>query len=245
MTSTELLEAVAKNTTLYHQLFDDILIPRTQFFRHIPSFDYIAHYADTWQHQHYLTKTNDTAFSDTTFTAWSVGCATGQEAVSIALTLRQRLAPNQEFLVYGSDFHQQALQRARQGEYGIQELKFIPETFHSLLMINTEQFSANAHIQPRIRYFSQNLIDTSQSIIIAKKQCQIIVCKNVLIYFRQFEQRDIVHAMLDYLDDNGMLIFGAGELLQLNNLPLQRLPINMVNAYCKIAAADWVKQLSF
>ena len=243
MTSTELLEAIAKYPKLYHQLFDDILIPRTQFFRHLPSFDYIAQYATVWQHQQHLALAAHAVAANPPFTAWSVGCSTGQEAVSIALTLKQCLSVGQDFLVYGSDFHQKSLQRARQGDYDNQELKFIPERFHSLLTIETGLFYAKDEVKQRISYFSQNLIETAQPLTVGKKQCQIILCKNVLIYFRQFEQRDIIHALLQYLDDDGILIFGVGELLQLGSLPVMRLPVSTVNAYCKTVAADWVKQL--
>lgn len=242
MSSTDLLNAVTHDAALYHQLFDDILIPRTQFFRHLPSFDFIAHYAHAWQHQHYVSN-NVPEAANQPFKAWSVGCSTGQETVSIALTLKQSLAIGQLFEVYGSDFHQKALHRARQGDYDSQQLKFIPEQYHSLLMKDEGIFYLDDDLKQRISYFSQNLIDMSSSAALPSKSCQLIVCKNVLIYFRQFEQRDIIKQLLNYLADDGVIVFGAGELLQLGSLPVARLAIPTINAYCKCSAADWVKQL--
>lgn len=240
LSSTELLEAIAQDTELYHRLFDDILIPRTQFFRHLPSFNYIARYTQQWQTQ---IQQLDKMAQPTQFIGWSVGCSTGQEPMSMAMTIRQHLAVTQRFRVFASDFHQKALQRAKIGEYDFNELMFIPPQYHHYLELQTPRFTLKPNLKQSIHYFSQNIVEFNSVLPIKPKQCQIILCKNVLIYFRQFEQRDIVGHLCEYLADDGIIIFGVGELLQLMNLPLIRLPIATVNAYCKVNAPDWVKQL--
>ena len=77
--STALLQTIVQDATIYHQLIDDILIPRTQFFRHLPTFAFAEAVANAW----HLQPQNQ----QRSFTAWSVGCSTGQEAVTIALCL--------------------------------------------------------------------------------------------------------------------------------------------------------------
>lgn len=242
--STALLEAVMLDKSLYHALFDDILIPRTQFFRHSPSFALMAQYAKQWQRHPTLDQSAKSSSASSLFTAWSVGCSTGQEAVSMLLTLKDVLPATQTIAIYGSDFHQKSLQQARQGKYTLTELTFIPARFHPMLNIDKDRFSLPALHQKCLHFFSQNLIDFSQPLPVASKSCQLIVCKNVLIYFRQFEQRDIIKQLMTFLADDGILIFGAGELLQLGDLPLCHLPIPTVNAFCKLEASDWVTQLT-
>lgn len=244
LSSTDLLEAVVIDKSLYHALFDDILIPRTQFFRHIPSFELIAQYAQAWQYQQHLANACQLSMAQA-FTAWSVGCSTGQEPVSIALTLKHALSARQMLKIYGSDFHQKSLQQAMQGDYSHQELRFVPSKFHSMLTVECEQFGLSSDLKANLHFFSQNLVEPSESLPLTQQQCQIIVCKNVLIYFRQFEQRDIISRLMPFLADDGLLILGVGEVLTLGSLALTRLPIATVNAYHKAIAPDWVKQLRY
>lgn len=237
--SHHLLASISHDRTLYHRLFDDILIPRTQFFRHMASFDYVARYAQYWQAQK-LSQGMDGA----RFRAWSVGCSSGQEAVSLALTLKQRLSTQQDFLVYGSDFHQKALRQAQASRYDINELAYIPSVYHSWFDISKTHITVCANIKRHLNYFSKNLVAINEPVPILPNQCQIIVCKNVLIYFRQFEQRDIVKYLSQFLAPEGILLLGVGELLQLADAPLMRVPIASVNAYCRSDAPTWVKQLT-
>ncbi|WP_410472606.1 CheR family methyltransferase [Faucicola mancuniensis] len=237
LSNTDFLEKIAHDDSLYHQLFDDILIPRTEFFRHIPTFEFIENYAKHWQNLEQQNK------QSSPFTAWSVGCSTGQEAVSLLLTLAPVLRQRRDFLVYGSDFRQQSLQFAKKGEYDIAELLSIPKVYQQDLDIHERHFCVKPQERRHLQFFSKNLVDYEQAIPILKRQCQVIICKNVLIYFRQFEQRDIVHYLSQFLADDGVLLLGAGELTRFQTTKLVRLPQTAINGFCKPTAPDWLKQI--
>ncbi|WP_152411768.1 CheR family methyltransferase [Moraxella macacae] len=238
LSTTQFLEKLALDKALYHSLFDDILIPRTQFFRHQPSFALIQQYAKEW------TKVYQT--SAMPFTAWSVGCSTGQEPVSLLLNLAQELLKHnwREFLVYGSDFRQQSLEVAKQGLYDKSELANIPEIYHNKLQISEKKFGLLPDYHRHLQFFSKNLVDKSVFIPLAKRQCQVILCKNVLIYFRQFEQRDILQYLTQFLADDGILLLGVGELTKMQQSKLMRLPLPNLNVFCKKNAPMWVQQLT-
>lgn len=236
MNTTDFLEAIMNDSTLYHNLFDDILIPRTQFFRHLPTFEFIQQYAKTWSRVH------DQSLQTTLtmpFNAWSVGCSTGQEPLSVLLSLL--LVHQRHCLVYGSDFSQQSLKLAMAGEYANEELVDIPEVYKRYLQIEKEVFKLNPILTQHIQFFSKNLVDYAQPVPLQPKQCQVIICKNVLIYFRQFEQRDIVNYLAQFLADDGILLLGAGELVK--HTQLMRLPQTQINALCKVNAPDWLKDI--
>lgn len=234
--SMALLQAIVQDGALYHQLIDDILIPRTQFFRHIPTFEFVEAFAQAWYHQH---------SSQQQFCAWSVGCATGQEAVTMALCLEQALPSDQAYQVFGSDFHQSALAEATLGEYDNAQQAFIPTQFHHYLdRIGEHKFSLIPRIKSQLQFFSQNLVDHRQALPMATGQCQLIVCKNVLMYFRQFEQRDIVRFLTRYLADDGILLLGAGEDVGFSDLMLQKIKIPTINGYCQPLAPTWLKTLA-
>lgn len=237
--TTDFLETIVSDTTRYHNLFDDILIPRTQFFRHLPTFDFIKKYAKTWFTWHYKVEKD---VLSAPLTAWSVGCSTGQEAMSVLLSLLP-VATNHNFLVYGSDFRQQSLVVAKKGEYGIEELSHIPDSYRRYLQIEHSVFRLNPVLGKNIQFFSKNLVDYEQSIPLVKQQCQVIICKNVLIYFRQFEQRDIVNYLTQFLADDGVLLLGAGELAKYQGTKLVRLPQSSINAFCKQNAPNWLKEI--
>lgn len=250
MNTTALLADIGKNQQHYHQLFDDILIPRTQFFRHLPTFEFIEHYAEAWQQANSV-QTGSALLSP--FNAWSVGCSTGQEAVTLALVLAQKLGL-QAFQVFGSDFHQQSLAQARSGLYDVSGWSQIPSKFHPWLQLTEHNtLQVLPILLKHITYFSQNLVkhvatasyvdDTATHLPKLLGQCQVIVCKNVLIYFRQFEQRDIVNELVPYLAPEGILLLGAGELAQYCPAGLRRIALPQINGFYREDAPRWLTAL--
>jgi len=95
-----------------------------------------------------------------------------------------------------------------------------------------------------LQFFSKNLVDAQQSIPLEADQCQLIVCNNVLIYFWQFEQRDIVRYLARYLADDGVLLLGAGESLGFSDPDLQQIAVPTIHGYCKTVAPDWLKAVA-
>ena len=235
--STALLQTIVQDATIYHQLIDDILIPRTQFFRHLPTFAFAEAVANAW----HLQPQNQ----QRSFTAWSVGCSTGQEAVTIALCLENASDGMQVYQVFGSDFHQQSLIDATLGEYDNAQKPFIPALYHHYLKdVGRDKFAPVPTIKSQLQFFSKNLVDAKQSIPLETGQCQLIVCNNVLIYFWQFEQRDIVRYLARYLADDGVLLLGSGENLGFSDPDLQQIAVPTINGYCKTVAPDWLKAVA-
>lgn len=239
--TTDFLEAIVDDAQLYHNLFDDILIPRTQFFRHADTFEFMKKYARMWFNLHHKTELDSLT---KTFTVWSVGCSTGQEPLSALLSLLP-VVQNHNFMVYGSDFSQQSLQTARKGDYNLEELVHVPESYRRYLQLDKTSFRLNPVLTNHLQFFSKNLVDYEQAIPLVQKQCQVIICKNVLIYFRQFEQRDIINYLTQFLADDGILLLGVGELIKYQGTQLARLPKTkiQINAFCKLNAPDWLKKV--
>ena len=240
LSNTDFLAAIATDKQRYHRLFDDILIPRTQFFRHPLTFSFIEQYAKAWQVAN-MARETETARP---FTAWSVGCSTGQEPLSIAMTLKSILPTHSAFTVFGSDFHQKALQQAQRGKYELNELDLVPPLYRYWLMKQDDSLVIANRLQQHLQYFSLNLVQPPPSLPIQPGQCQLIVCQNVLIYFRQFVQRDVIKYLTQFLAEDGVLILGSGEILRLNQRELVRLPTHQVDAYVKQNAPSWLMTLS-
>lgn len=240
--STQLLSVIGQDKQQFHKLFDDILIPRTQFFRHMPSFRFIEHYTKAWKKRYVFDKAENQIQEK--LYGWSVGCSSGQEAYSMALTFQDVLRFHPHFLVYGSDFHQNALNHARQGVYDSVEWQYIPTQYHQQLnLLDNNKIAINPYLKKHLSFFSKNLVNFEEDILVQPKQCQVIICKNVLIYFRQFEQRDIIHYLTQFLADDGILIIGAGENLPFVNPQLTKIPLPMLNGFCRSQPSPWLESV--
>lgn len=249
LTTTALLARLSHDKALYHQVFDAILIPRTQFFRELPTFKFIESYA---RHFHL---DNQTTHRNRPLTVWSVGCSSGQETVSLSLSIAKAMGRMANFHIFGSDFHQKSLAIARRGQYELSQMVDIPQPYHiylekqpatatpSQLPIDSQVFGLKPELAQHLTYFSHNLMQPLVNLPVALGSCQLIVCKNVLIYFRQFDQRDIINQLVDYLSDDGVLILGAGELPNFSHPRLKKLPYPQINGFCKINSPIWLEQL--
>lgn len=131
------------------------------------------------------------------------------------------------------------------GEYDNAQKPFIPALYHHYLKdVGRDKFALISTMKSQLQFFSKNLVDAQQSIPLETGQCQLIVCNNVLIYFRQFEQRDIVRYLARYLADDGILLLGAGESLEFGDSDLQQIAVPTINGYCKTVAPDWLKAVA-
>jgi chemotaxis protein methyltransferase CheR len=145
---------------------------------------------------------------------WSAACSTGQEPYSIALTALERfrtgvpLSPH-KIEILATDISSAALAAARSGRYdelamsrGLNEaLK--DRYFHK----EKEQWVINDTVRSMIRFEKRNLCDDFAAV----GQCDIIFCRNVLIYFSDAFKKLLLDRMATLLQPGGCLISGASE----------------------------------
>lgn len=186
----------------------------------------------------------------------------------MALSLAMTLGLSAKFRVFGSDFHQKSLRRAQQGQYNVSHLGEIPSRYQGLIercqfeqqpsgknavmtlpspsvaYPQKEVFRLKPELARRLSFFSYNLMTLPVNLPVPLGSCQLILCNNVLIYFRQFDQRDIINRLVDYLAEDGVLLLGVGELPNLTNPRLKKLPYPELNGFCKVNSPKWLEQLS-
>ena len=236
-------------------MLDKILIHESRFFRHPPSIDFIADYAEQYQRQRY----ESGGSNDEVFRIWSVGCASGQETWSLAMRLASKQLSNYQIL--GTDVSQQALATARLGQYDTRQQLLIPESCQPFIQplmpktsnknldfdsttnrttINAESVN-NSHInwqvtpilKPQVRFALHNIMDKNPPISHLQ---QVIVCQNMLLYFRKFDQRDILARLSEQCAVGGYIILAPGEALFWRPSNMRRLAHPQINAWQKISA---------
>jgi len=144
---------------------------------------------------------------------WSAGCATGEEAYSLAIIaleiLGQPLARPVEIL--GTDLSMQALQKAHAGFYRGRALQNItPELLMRYFHIKDDGYIVNENVRALVRFEQLNLLDAFPTYA---QGVDIIFCQNVTIYFQLKTCRELIGRFYDCLPDGGLLFLGFSETL--------------------------------
>lgn len=168
---------------------------------------------------------------------WSAGCATGEEAYSLAILLHQMLGtslPHWDVSILATDLDEKALQKARAGVYDM--FSFREVSAQELAPFFTTQ-NGRHHLIPEIK----SLVNFQRHDLLGNTyptNMDVILCRNVLIYFTR-EQHDHIFAMFHRaLRDGGVLITGKTEILLGPTAALFK-PINLrEHIYRKVGAAS-------
>jgi chemotaxis protein methyltransferase CheR len=143
---------------------------------------------------------------------WSAACSTGEEPVSLALLLSERQALGGVELV-ASDLSAAALARARSGKLSRRSLRALPPSAASSPWLQLREDGAQVAPQllEPIRWERLNLLDAAAIARLGK--FDLILCRNVLIYFKEERTREVVQNLGSALLPSGALFVGVSESL--------------------------------
>ena len=143
---------------------------------------------------------------------WSAGCATGEEAYSLAILLRERgLAGSARILA--TDLSRSALARARKGHYSRWSFRGVSD---DIVQRHFRRVGDRFEVQPALRDSVQfgylNLAeDRYPSLSTGPWGMDLILCRNVLIYFDHETVARVARRLIDCLTDAGWLLLGASD----------------------------------
>lgn len=206
-------------------LVDRLTVHETRFFRHQPSLDLIT---DEWLPQHLVQSGGQTVH------AWSVGCATGEEAYSLAMSIDYKLrtlnSGKSYFGVTATDISNPALSVGRSGMYPRERLAELAEPFRSTYTLpdGKDSFVIVESLRKRVGFAIFNLLDVARAPL---KKLDLIYCQNVLIYFARERRKALLDALADLLKPGGLLVLGPGEVLGFANSQLSRIGGRQTLAY--------------
>ncbi|MGH9009723.1 MAG: CheR family methyltransferase, partial [Acidimicrobiia bacterium] len=147
---------------------------------------------------------------------WSAGCATGEEAWSLAILLEQVVPPGWDATVLASDVDEGALEHAGRGVYGPRSLRETPEWVRSRWFTATaDGWEVGDRLRRRVRFARSNLVsDPLPPADLEPGGVDLVVCRNVLMYFTA-EARARTAARLSHcLAPGGWLAVAPAELSQ-------------------------------
>ena len=147
---------------------------------------------------------------------WCAGCATGEEAYSVAIAALEGSRGRHAFpvRVRGTDLHPRFIDAAREGIYPGQALRYLPgrvrETYFTPMADG--RYRVTDAVRRLVDFEERNLIDFL-SVPLPSAQYAAIFCRNVMIYFRSDTTRRLVERFHECLFDGGVLFLGHSETL--------------------------------
>jgi chemotaxis protein methyltransferase CheR len=178
----------------------------SQFFRNPPTFEKLR-----TEIIPYLLKVRGQAERER-LTFWSVGCASGEEPYSLALILKDSFpveVARERVSILATDVDATILKVARLGIYGEERLPETPETIKQRWFCRED---GKYHLLPEIKA----MVDFKQSDLSCRDsflESDLILCRNVLIYFERRQQEKILNGFADVLGKDGILVLGKSETL--------------------------------
>jgi len=209
-------------------LVDRLTIHQTHFFRHQPSYDYVE---KTW-----LPARTAALNWDGSIHAWSVGCATGEEAYSLAMAVDRGLdtVPGRSYFgITATDVSQPALAAGREGRYAETRRSEIPDDMarRYIKAADGQRFEIDERLRRRVAFSVFNLLDLGRAPV---KELDLIFCQNVMIYFPRERRLEMLAGFASLLKPGGVMILGPGEVTQWNYPGLERVSNRQVLAYRRL-----------
>jgi chemotaxis protein methyltransferase CheR len=147
---------------------------------------------------------------------WIAGCATGEEIYSIAILLHEEKLLNRS-VIYATDINQKSLQIAKDGVYKLENMKAYTSNYQKAggTKSFSEYYKAKYNSVLFEKSLKQNIVFAPHNLTTDKSfnEFQMIVCRNVLIYFNQQLQNKVINLFYESLCPFGFLGLGNKESL--------------------------------
>jgi two-component system CheB/CheR fusion protein len=141
---------------------------------------------------------------------WSAGCATGEEAYSLAITLMEAIGDDPgplDVRVFGTDIDGAAIAFARRGQYPPAALENVPAPLRSRYFVKSDGgFEVSKSLRSLMIFGEHDLAARAPF-----PRIDLILCRNVLIYFSHAMQRAALETFAFSLRDDGRLVLGPSE----------------------------------
>ncbi len=150
---------------------------------------------------------------------WHAGCATGEEVYSMVILLKEA-GLYEKSRIYATDFDEEALAKAKDAVYPIEKLQDYTRNYKASggLESFADYYSAKYEFALFDKSLKKNILFSNHNLATDSVfgEMDMIICRNVLIYFNQDLQNRVFKLFNDSLCENGFLCLGLKETLRLS-----------------------------
>ncbi len=202
-TIDEYFDYVAQNPQELDELFEMCLIGVTSFFRDKEAFEAL---------ERRLASIIENKSEDKSIRIWTSGCATGEEAYSIAILLHRLLKdklPKYNIQLFATDIDEKAIAKARRGIYERGSVADMPkEILNTYFLKNGDKYELIKNIRSMVLFSRHDLTSNPPFL-----KLDLITCRNLLIYFGVSLQQQVMPIFHYALNQEGILFLGKSETI--------------------------------
>lgn len=200
------LRSVPGHTDL-ESFISSLTVGETYFFRNTPQFEALE--------KHVLPELIQERSHERRLRIWSAGCSSGEEPYSLAMLL-ERMLPEIDswnISILATDINRDALVKASRARYRSWSFRGVPAEIQARYFIaRGDELELDVRLRQMVRFEYLNLTEDSYpSLVTNTNEMDLIVCRNVLIYFRDATARSVIARLHRCMADDGWLFLGHSE----------------------------------
>jgi two-component system, chemotaxis family, CheB/CheR fusion protein len=219
----------------FTRLFNTILINVTGFFRDPPNWEYVR--------DEVVPRLVGESGAVEPIRVWSAGCASGEEAYSIAMLLAEALGPEgfrDRVKIYATDVDEEALNQARHAVYGARTEDEVPAPLLAKYFdLQDDRYVFSKELRRSVIFGRHDLIQDAPI-----SRVDLLICRNCLMYFNSEAQAKILARFHFALMPRGVLYLGKAETLLAQSAAFEPLDVKR-RLFVKIERQTEVRHLTF
>jgi chemotaxis protein methyltransferase CheR len=211
----------------FQEMFNRITINETSFFRNEPQLDILE--------KRILPELIEARKGVKRLRLWSAACSSGEEPYTLAIMLQRTLGlrlADWRIEIMGTDISEKVLEVAQEGRYTEYSMRSTaPLVRQRYFKQDGLYYTIDPTVKSMVTFGLHNLKDR----VAAKRfgQWDIIICRNVMIYFDDEMKKQLLGTFADQLADDGTLFIGHSETIRPGEAPFSALPIPQGFCYRK------------
>jgi chemotaxis protein methyltransferase CheR len=172
---------------------------------------------------------------------WHAGCSTGEEVYSMAIILEEEGILDRS-LIYATDLNQTVVEKASEAIYSVDKMKSWADnyykskgkgSFSDYFLVKYDSVMVNQSLKKNIVFSDHNLVSDG-----VFGEMNMIVCRNVLIYFNRVLQNRVFNLLYNSLLPGGILCLGSKETMVFSGYQKSYQQLHSLNIYRKNYAAE-------
>ena len=169
---------------------------------------------------------------------WSAGCSTGEEPYTLAILLRENfeITPAWDVVLVGTDLNRESLRVAREGNYAAWSFRATPDEIRNRYFLASETgWRLNDSIRRMTRFAWMNL--GADSLMPPSPDLDLIMCRNVTIYFDEAATQRLYRALVRALAPGGWLMLGPSDPVPADRGGLERVEVEGAVVWRRVKSA--------